>query len=81
MDGQSLSSWLTDWDPRIGFGSQNEYVWSISFEMREAARFAGIPWLDYKAMPVKERAATVAHRRARNMLDRVQQRKSEMKKR
>ncbi len=49
-------------DPRTELGMVAEY------EEREAAVFAGIPWLDWLAMPMSERAACVAHARLHHMV-------------
>lgn len=44
-------------DPRLDIGLVAEY------EEREAATYAGIPWMQWLAAPIQERAASVAHYR------------------
>jgi len=75
----SPSQWLNEYDPEIGFGGGGGTEWSMFFELREAARFSQIPWMDFKDMPKTEQARSVAHRRAYRMLERINQRRSEMR--
>jgi hypothetical protein len=39
------------------------------FEQREAARFALVPWTEFKQLPSWEKAGIIAHYRTRNMID------------
>jgi len=49
------------------------------FETREAAKFAGIPWQEFQAMPGRSRVAVVAHYRAAGLLEAILNEKANRK--
>ena len=47
-------------------------TYSLDFEAREAARFAGYRYLDFLGLPGEEQSSIVAHYRMHNRIDAVQ---------